>query len=408
MLIRPDGFLKTWQVGVWKRFHLAEKSCLRFCFLQNYLFIPSVKPTLIYLIFGVIIFRMRKITIISFGSLYLSVLNASAQILCVLCYNQNDSLSDNINNLLLNGGFENSTCTPHPSSYSNFCPNSNVYAGDINNWTCSGGGFQTYTLWLESPTFSEIVEGNNAVYFGNRYCNACSSSQNDTSCLSEINCYVLSPPSGFPVNLNIGYGGDTGVSLSQTVNDLTIGSIYVIEFWAGGEGDENSYTKNGLFAADVGFGNIFLRCNSTPVGGIGKRYIIQFIANQTSHTIKFTNWGHICQDCTELVLDNVRLYTLAEISNYIQPCYQGISNSVINETSIFPNPTITTLTIQSPLISKTTTLSTFNAQGQQVFAPPLQQEDGQVALYIGHLASGVYFLTLSNEGQTVSKRFVKE
>jgi PKD repeat protein len=44
------------------------------------------------------------------------------------------------------------------------------------------------------------------------------------------------------------------------------------------------------------------------------------MASATSHTIKFTNWGHICSYCTELVLDDVKLYTLAELNPAIPPC----------------------------------------------------------------------------------------
>jgi hypothetical protein len=80
-------------------------------------------------------------------------------------------------------------------------------------------------------------------------------------------------------------------------------------------------TDLGLFAVDVGFGDTLLRTRHTPVGvGVGIRYLIEFRATSTSHTIKFTNWGHICTNCTELVLDDVRLYTLAELNPSIPPC----------------------------------------------------------------------------------------
>ncbi len=80
----------------------------------------------------------------------------------------------------------------------------------------------------------------------------------------------------------------------------------------------------GFFALDIGFGNMYLRDHATATGDTGDVYVIQFIASAASHTIKYTNWGHICQNCTELVLDNVRLYPVAQLSPTIPPCSTNI------------------------------------------------------------------------------------
>ncbi len=238
-----------------------------------------------------------------------------AQVLCILCFNQNDSISPNVTNLLQNGGFENGNCGPG-TGY--FCPNSSFYSCDFPSWTCTGGGTSTYAHNSDA-NFSMVIEGTQAAYMGNYYCNACSNNANDTSCLSDTACTVNSLPPGFPNNTTA-YGGTTGVSLEQTVTGLTPGNIYVLEFWAGGEG--NIWPNRGLFGVDVGFGDTLLRCKQTSAFStdIGIRYIIEFMAASTSHTIKFTNWGHICADCTELILDDVKLYTLAQLSSAISPC----------------------------------------------------------------------------------------
>jgi hypothetical protein len=78
------------------------------------------------------------------------------------------------------------------------------------------------------------------------------------------------------------------------------------------------------------------------------------------------------------------------------------------ELTLYPNPTSGNIVVKSELITKNTVLSVFNSLGQQVFVPLLEQTDNRVTLYTTHLAAGVYFLTLSNEGQTVNKKFVKE
>jgi len=53
---------------------------------------------------------------------------------------------------------------------------------------------------------------------------------------------------------------------------------------------------------------------------VGTRFIIEFRATAASHTVKFTNWGHICSYCSELVLDDVRLYPVGELAASVPPC----------------------------------------------------------------------------------------
>ncbi len=244
--------------------------------------------------------------------------HSSAQILCIYCYEQNDSLSQNVNNLILNGSFENTNCAPNVFSNS-FCPNSGYYGCDVVNWICTGGGSASYAS-IDDYTFTQTADGNNAAYFGNgSSASACSPTFNDTSCLTATGCELLNIPMGYPTN-DVTYGGSIGVSLEQTVSGLTIGATYVLEFWAGGEPQSHGWMDAGVFAVDIGFGNTFLRNKPTCPGCIGTTYIIEFNATATSHTIKFTNWGHICIPCTELILDNVRLYTLPELSPAVPSC----------------------------------------------------------------------------------------
>lgn len=251
-----------------------------------------------------------------------SVSISKAQVVCIMCFSQNDSISTGINNLIQNGGFELHNC---PSStgvigtQTTFCPNSVGYICDIQNWTCTGGGANTYACIYDVDTNKSMIEeGFSAVYFGNFYANPCSGTQGDTSCLvTNSDCTVSGPPPGFPFNPDPSYGGAVGVSLEQTVTGLTPLMTYVLEFWAGGE---QGMTDPGIFALNVGFGDTLLRTRETGIGGTGIRYLVEFKAVSTSHTIKFTNWGHMCWSCTELVLDDVRLYTLAELNPNIPPC----------------------------------------------------------------------------------------
>jgi PKD repeat protein len=241
---------------------------------------------------------------------------SGAQVICILCFDQNDSISQNVNNLLLNGGFENGCGT---GGY--YCPSSSGYSCNLTDWLCTGGGANTYAQVIDGSYNSYVVEGTYAAYFGNAFCNICSSAQSDTSCLSDSGCTATGIPAGYPYN-SAGYGGVNGVTIEQTVNGLTPGNTYVLEFWAGGEASQFSFRSLGMFAVDVGFGNILLRDKPTAPAttDIGTTFIIEFNAVSTSHTIKFINWGHICNDCTELVIDNARLYTLAELSPSVPSC----------------------------------------------------------------------------------------
>ncbi len=254
---------------------------------------------------------------------------AQAQVLCVTCVDQNTPITTGLTNLLLNGGFESTACPPAAGSIgaaTSFCPNSSGYVCDIDDWLCTGGGPDTYAC-IQNSFYTQLVEGNYAVYFGNHYCNACSSVVGDTLCLVDEGCEVTGIPAGYPTN-EVDYGNNTGISLEQTVNGLTVGGIYALEFWAGGEyqGEER-----GLFAVDVGFGKIYLRCWYTEGGAAhaGTRYTIFFMATSPAHTIRFTNWGHITWAAPELILDDVKLYHTSEGPQ--GPCTVGIKTPPVEQ-----------------------------------------------------------------------------
>jgi type IX secretion system substrate protein len=331
---------------------------------------------------------------------------SAAQILCIYCYDQNDSISAGVNNLLLNGGFENTTCTPAGGiigALTSFCPSSNGYVCDITNWTCTGGGTNTYACLFDN-TWSIIAEGNYALYFGNHYCNACSSSGNDTSCLNNKDCTVTGIPAGYPLS-EPAYGTTAGVSLEQTVSGLITGNTYVLEFWAGGE---NFTSERGLFAADVGFGDTLLRNKHTDPNSadIGTRYIIEFIATSSSHTIKFTNWGHICNACTELVLDDVRLYTLAELDASVPHCTVGISPTpAAEEAALFPNPVTNELNV------KTNTNDVSEIIFYDIASRKFLQQTfiNAVSINTEKFSKGIYFYEIKNKEGVVKKgKVIKE
>ena len=72
------------------------------------------------------------------------------QVICVSCYDQNAPISTGVNNLILNGGFENGCAVG-----AFFCPDATAYICDITNWACTGGGVNTYAHPVNN-TFSVI------------------------------------------------------------------------------------------------------------------------------------------------------------------------------------------------------------------------------------------------------------
>jgi len=334
----------------------------------------------------------------------------SAQVLCIKCYNQNARILTDTNNLIVNGGFENTTCIPSYATHS-FCPNSSIYDCSIANWICTGGGSSTYACIFDSSNLngsrSIVIEGKKAVYFGNYFCNACSSTQSDTSCIINMGCQVTGIPTGYPYN-TVDYGGTTGVNLQQTVNGLMIGAIYLLEFWAGGERDID-FNKNGLFAVDVGFGNILLRDPPTPrITGIGIRYIIVFEATSSFHIIKFTSWGHISFDfaptCTELVLDDVRLFAANPDGG--NPCITSINDLSQNTmTTVFPNPATNSFSVTTNT-NQPSEIILFDIASRKLMQ---QKFTGSVSLNIENLAKGIYFYQIRDENGAVSQgKVVKE
>ena len=318
------------------------------------------------------------------------------QVICTFCYDQNTPVSSPVNNLIYNGGFE-IGC----SNNEYFCPASPNFSCYLTNWTCTGGGSLTYARAVDNA-FSVIPEGMLAAYLGNFYSNSCSITQFDTLCLNTIDCEVTGIPLGYPENFNPGYGGNTGVSLSTIPSTLlTPGNTYVLEFWVGGEWDNGGFTQAGLFAVDVGFGKIYLRDKVTvPSTSIGTRFIIVFNATTSSPTIKFTNWGHACNECAELILDDVSLYTLAELSASVPPCLTG--TNIIDENvsaTIYHNP------ITNELIVKTNNHELSEIIVYDIASRKLlrQKFENFVTLNTEQLVKGIYIYEVRNKSGVIKK-----
>ncbi len=86
--------------------------------------------------------------------------------------------------------------------------------------------------------------------------------------------------------------------------------------------------------------------------------------------------------------------------------FTGIEETAENTFNLYPNPASTMLTIESTVNSPQTIVNILNVQGQEVLQTTLNIK--HQTLNISNLSPGIYFLTLDNGEQMVSRKFVKE
>jgi hypothetical protein len=343
---------------------------------------------------------MKKLTLLPV--LFISFVTlGSGQLLCVRCFDQNEAIQQGVVNLISNGGFEQTNCTPG-WPFNCWCPNATNYDCDLTDWICTGGDELSYPHVFDT-TLSVIPEGNNAAYFGNGNAFTCSTTWGDQSCEVADGCVISGFPTGYP-HSNPGWGDATGLSLHQMVSGLSIGQRYVLEFWAGGEPLHELLSEPSIFSVDVGFGKIFLECKSTgETNPIGTRFLVIFDAIATSHQITFTNWGHICDICTELVLDDVRLYTLDQLPMSIGGCITSTEKwNRPEEINIYPNPAREYVTVDHADVNSITLL---NIMGQEVWK---RKVSGKTVIPLSGNAPGLYILDLLSGTGHVFKSLVIE
>lgn len=279
---------------------------------------------------------MRLYTTLLFFALFTTFIS-KAQIVCIKCFDQTQSISPFASNMVLNPSFENNTCG---TSSGSFCPLSSNYTCNITDWTCTGGGPATYATIFTSAFGTVIPDGTSTAYLGNWFSTACSPVPDDTSCKIHVDCTIQGIPAGYPISDPL-YGGNTGIHLKQTINGLVVGNVYVLEFWAGGEGP--GFFDEGFFGLDIGFGVTMLKCNESIVsqGDLGTRYYIEFKPTATSHTIEYINWGHICSTCSEVILDDVKLYPISQLNPTMTRCspsdtvnYYSLDTTICEQSSV--------------------------------------------------------------------------
>lgn len=157
-----------------------------------------------------------------------------------------------------------------------------------------------------------------------------------------------------------------------------------------------------MSASEISFYGIMVQMQEPGLA----RYLIEFIAASSQHTFKFTNWGHICPTCTELILDDVRLYVIEELSPIIPPCPTGVNSVDANlNFKIYPNPVLNQLTISSE-VTETFSFRLFDLTSRKIIE---KQIHGSEVINLPNMKSGLYFYEVSNgKGMLQQGKIVKE
>ncbi len=209
-------------------------------------------------------------------------------------------------NLLLNPSFEtgaagNQRWAGAAGQASGGTPNGNGPSVPIPNWTATYGP-GAYGWWGPLGfAGAPCVDGPDCLYFGNTF--------TTPSLTPTFNADGTVTFAGTPTFNSSNPNNQTPVVLSQTVS-LAPGATYILDFWVSGESNTSGFNHAGLFQLNIGGASVFLTdiasVNPGGITGASTRYFVTFTAD-ASDAISFTNYGHICGNCTELVLDDTHL-----------------------------------------------------------------------------------------------------
>jgi archaellum component FlaF (FlaF/FlaG flagellin family) len=85
----------------------------------------------------------------------------------------------------------------------------------------------------------------------------------------------------------------------------------------------------------------------------------------------------------------------------------GINSNVFSDLSIFPSPASERISIQSQFLTSESSVIIYNLQGQKVFSEIITPLNGKIILTISEMNSGIYLLKLTSEGNTITRKLVK-
>lgn len=85
----------------------------------------------------------------------------------------------------------------------------------------------------------------------------------------------------------------------------------------------------------------------------------------------------------------------------------GINSNVFSDFSIFPITASERISIQSQHLTSEGSVIIYNLQRQKVFSEEITPENGKINLTVSEISSGIYLLKLTSEGNTITRKLVK-
>jgi hypothetical protein len=259
---------------------------------------------------------MKSIAVVSLVLLNAFLAGTNIAHAAIISVSANHILTgDRAANLFVNGSFEARFVGDPPVAQiicisgtfgvrPNICPNVPNY--QIPNWTFTGDP-GSYSYWGSLPQ-APATDGVASVYFGN-----------GSPTPNEIPFYGANGIVTFPDPMNLAFVHPVSenitnpTTLSQTINGLIVGDRYSLDFYATGE--SGFYVNASVFGLGI-TGEDLIYLTTPTVNSVfnsaSERYHITFTANAATETFTWMNWGHICSNCTELVLDDVILNRVPE------------------------------------------------------------------------------------------------
>jgi hypothetical protein len=85
----------------------------------------------------------------------------------------------------------------------------------------------------------------------------------------------------------------------------------------------------------------------------------------------------------------------------------GIGDEIENiKFEIYPNPAISVVNLQSPVFSQSATVALFGVDGMKLLEKTIPEGSEEITVDVRSLHSGLYFVRLTIENKSVTKKLV--
>ena len=249
--------------------------------------------------------------------------------------------------------------------------------GDFENNLSSGCDYNNTDILFNTKV-------SNVYAFGKAYSGSDGGYVGETD-IQTMGCYVT-PQNG---NWCLGLSSDTASTSDAVAIELTsnliIGQSYQVSFYIfGNTSFSNILTdvKIGVSNTDSTFGNLLF--TASPFTNIWKHIDFNFTASQSDKFITVAN------------IPGVNSWN--QIDNFTISNVTGISEIVLEDIHIIPNPFSVSTILQTDKVFKDATLTVYNSSGQQV--KQINNISGQIiTLHRDNLSNGLYFLCLTQDNK---------